>query len=412
MMPFSTEATPSPNDDVAIKAATYVSATARPSEGIYAMLRRYQLPTTPELLGAFSDLNADRLRRSNELLKGVRYHMPIRVVEYNGRNIRSTLNLPFDAALRIQRYNEALKRKGIKRTLYKQDGQLWVPFHELPPSEKTSSIDVELAETTSRTPAAREGAVEVRGRTYGMYPIFGEDYARVDYKSATLDGCVYYLVSGHGGPDPGAQSRYGRYTLSEDEYAYDVTLRLARSLIEHGAIVYVIVRDNDGIRDMEILPSDRDEHYQGNVSLPLNQKRRLQMRADRINEYYERHKSSARLQRALMIHVDADHHRYPTPMDVYFFHHASSNTGKQLGKILQDTFEAKYQEHQPGRDYRGPVKARNLFMLRETLPPAILVELGNIRNQRDRQRILKVNNRQALANWFTEGLIREACQYR
>jgi N-acetylmuramoyl-L-alanine amidase len=54
------------------------------------------------------------------------------------------------------------------------------------------------------------------------------------------------------------------------------------------------------------------------------------------------------------------------------------------------------------------VTTRNLYMLRETKPPAVLVELGNIRNLRDQMRLLKVNNRQALANWFTEGLIREA----
>ncbi|MFC2132819.1 N-acetylmuramoyl-L-alanine amidase, partial [Bacteroidota bacterium] len=74
------------------------------------------------------------------------------------------------------------------------------------------------------------------------YPIFGSKYSKVEIIDNQLKGTVYYLVAGHGGPDPGALGKYGNYTLPEDEYAYDVTLRLARSLISHGALVYLIVR--------------------------------------------------------------------------------------------------------------------------------------------------------------------------
>jgi N-acetylmuramoyl-L-alanine amidase len=44
-------------------------------------------------------------------------------------------------------------------------------------------------------------------------------------------------------------------------------------------------------------------------------------------------------------------------------------------------------------------------MLRNTDPPAVYVELANIRNSLDRKRILPESNRQALANWLTEGLM-------
>jgi N-acetylmuramoyl-L-alanine amidase len=33
------------------------------------------------------------------------------------------------------------------------------------------------------------------------------------------------------------------------------------------------------------------------------------------------------------------------------------------------------------------------------------IELGNIQNFKDQQRILTPNNRQAIANWLTDGLI-------
>ena len=70
----------------------------------------------------------------------------------------------------------------------------------------------------------------------------------------------------------------GNY-LCEDEYAYDVTLRLARNLLSHGAKVYVIVRDeNDGIRDQEYLGYDKDEVVWFKQKIPINQVRRLKQR--------------------------------------------------------------------------------------------------------------------------------------
>jgi len=43
-------------------------------------------------------------------------------------------------------------------------------------------------------------------------------------------------------------------------------------------------------------------------------------------------------------------------------------------------------------------------MLANTLPPAVYIELANIRNKEDHKRILQKENRQALANWMMEGL--------
>lgn len=55
-------------------------------------------------------------------------------------------------------------------------------------------------------------------------PLFGKKYAEVPIESTVLKGAVYYLISGHGGPDPGAVGKRNGQTLAEDEYAYDVTL--------------------------------------------------------------------------------------------------------------------------------------------------------------------------------------------
>ena len=44
-------------------------------------------------------------------------------------------------------------------------------------------------------------------------------------------------------------------------------------------------------------------------------------------------------------------------------------------------------------------------MLRETLTPSVYVELANIRNKFDQQRVILESNRQALADWLLEGIL-------
>ena len=120
-----------------------------------------------------------------------------------------------------------------------------------------------------------------------VFPVFGKKYENVPIIDHALEGAIFYLVSGHGGPDPGALGKYGGYTLSEDEYAYDVTLRLARNLISHSAKIYLIIQDkDDGIRDESILKMDKHEMTIANESLPFNQKARLKQRADEVNKLY------------------------------------------------------------------------------------------------------------------------------
>ncbi|MCK5105804.1 MAG: N-acetylmuramoyl-L-alanine amidase [Cyclobacteriaceae bacterium] len=238
-----------------------------------------------------------------------------------------------------------------------------------------------------------------------LYPIFGKKYEQVPSIDNNLEGTVFYLVSGHGGPDPGALGKYGNYTLSEDEYAYDVTLRLTRNLISHGATVYLIIQDkSDGIRDDAILRMDKNEKTISNQELPLNQKERLKQRADEINNLYYRNRGA--FQRLITIHIDS--RSKGQNIDVFFYHHHNSRRGKNLAKEIQKIFQAKYEKHQPGRNYRGTVSSRSsLYMVKNTLPPMVYIELGNIQNYRDQLRFVRSDNRQALANWIELGILND-----
>ncbi len=244
--------------------------------------------------------------------------------------------------------------------------------------------------------------VESSTNNTGAYPIFGSEYSDVKILDQKLNGAVFYLVSGHGGPDPGAVGKINGRTVSEDEYAYDITLRLARRLVEHGALVYMIIRDNnDGIRNGKYLPLDKDEKCYPNLTIPLDKNARLRQRARAVNNLYHKNRDKKH-HRCVMIHIDS--RSKGQNIDVFFYHHQHSKTGKRLAQRLQSTFKKKYAQHQPGRGYSGTVSHRNLYMVRKTDPPAVYIELGNINNSRDQKRFLPWDNREALAKWLYEGL--------
>ncbi|WP_425234626.1 N-acetylmuramoyl-L-alanine amidase family protein [Ulvibacterium sp.] len=241
---------------------------------------------------------------------------------------------------------------------------------------------------------------EIKGKEYS---IFGKKYALVLPKSERLKGTVYYLVSGHGGPDPGAMAVYRGKSIAEDEYAYDITLRLARELIAHGATVHIIIRDpDDGIRDDRILEIDRDEVNYPKETIPLNQVARLKQRVEAVNKLYLKNKG--KYQRLIVTHVDS--RSKGQNIDVFFYHHEKSKNGKKLAESIHTTFQAKYKKFQPNRTYSGTFGDRtSLYMVKKTHPAMAYIEIGNIRNKKDQRRILDPDNRQALAKWISEGIL-------
>ncbi|MFS4494347.1 N-acetylmuramoyl-L-alanine amidase family protein [Maribacter sp. 2308TA10-17] len=235
------------------------------------------------------------------------------------------------------------------------------------------------------------------------FSIFGEKHSTVLSKSERLKGAVYYLVSGHGGPDPGAMANYAGKSLAEDEYAYDITLRLAKELLSHGAEVYVIIRDpNDGIREERILEIDHDEVAYGDKVIPLNQVARLRQRVEIVNKLHSKNKG--KFQRLIVTHVDS--RSKGQNIDVFFYHHEKSKNGKKLAESIHKTFEKKYKKYQPNRTYTGTFQDRtSLYLVKKTHPAMTFIEIGNIRNKKDQKRILVPDNRQALAKWISEGVI-------
>jgi N-acetylmuramoyl-L-alanine amidase len=359
----------------------YVVETAQPGDGALALLGRYRLDRDPCNLEEFYRIN--KIKKNQGLQVDVQYKLPIRIFTFNQKSIMGTVGIQDEAtALRIDDYNHKMYIRGIKPGRYQSDRQLWVP-HGL----------LHCKPTVLKAPAQRE------------YAFLGKKHQKIVLKDNQLAGAVYYLIPGHGGPDPGAVGKVGKNILCEDEYAYDVTLRLAKTLLEHGAVVYLMVQDpNDGIRDVEYLSCDSDEKLMGGKKIPVNQKSRLQQRTDLVNALFEKHrKEGATYQRLLEIHVDsrAKHER----IDLFFYYAPGSIVGRAAAKAMYEVMSDRYRENRKNGQYEGAVIPRDLFTLTNSLPPSIFVELGNIQNRYDQKRLTVVANRQLIADWLAEGLM-------
>ena len=236
-------------------------------------------------------------------------------------------------------------------------------------------------------------------------PLFGKSLAKGKVEGGKLKWACIYVVSGHGGPDPGAIGKVGKTELHEDEYAYDVALRLARCLMQEGAEVHIIIQDaRDGIRDDQYLSNGKRETCMGKT-IPLNQVARLQQRCDAINNLYKKDKDEYTYCRAIFLHVDSRSVGEQT--DVFFYHREGWSKGQRLASQLRKTFQTKYDKHQPNRGFEGTVSTRGLYVLTHTHPVSVFVELGNIQNSHDQKRFVLSSNRQALAKWITEGFIND-----
>ena len=380
----------------------FFKTPAQAGEGVYSLLRRFDLDRHSCNFDQFYELN--KLGREDYLIVGREYFLPIMLYTFNGRTIRSSIGIDdWDKALRIQEYNEKMQAAKVRDDSFRKSRVLWVPYHVLNcPEEVLAAETVEV----------EGGEVDEKGKTTSggnrRFTIFGEKYAYTPLKSTKLKGKVFYVVSGHGGPDPGAMTKSSGYTLCEDEYAYDVALRLCRNLITHGATAYMITRDyDDGIRPGSYLACDYDEVLWGNIAMMLQLRPSLFQRSNAINALYENHKAMGvkdQDQKLIIVHVDS--RNQGKQIDLFFYHKPGDAESLRLATKLHDTMRAKYKKYRANGNYHGTVSARDLHMLRETLPTAVYIELGNIRNSFDQKRIILESNRQALANWLFEGIVK------
>ncbi len=422
---------------IPINNGKYHRVKAEYGDSIYSLLKRYHLDDYSCNFQQFYKLN--NLSSDSRLQNGSSYYIPVLIYNYNGKSIKTTLGLKgWEDAIRIKKYNEKILRENLRSSTIVKSGIIWVPHHEMACADEKISPRKEndiVQNPTSPGPKAEEllipdpkrlkkipdeskeiveermnkqqklNNVEPVASGYRRYPIFGKKHAFIPMIDNKLRGKVFYIVSGHGGPDSGAVGKHKGKQICEDEYAYDVSLRLTRYLLQHGALVYMITRDpDDGLRSGKYLKHDTDEYCWGKYKISRNQKTRLYQRSDAINTLYESHLSLGHKdQTVVTIHIDSRSKSQNT--DVFFYYFPGSEAGKKLAKNMHKTFANKYKKYRSSGKYHGTVTARDLHMTREPKPNSVFVELGNIQNAYDQQRFMLETNREALAKWMYEGLI-------
>ena len=397
----------------ALSASNHAVARVKKGENIEKLLKRHLL--TPHLCNIDAFRNINKLKNPNKISADNVYKLHLQIVEYNGKNIRTSAGInDLSIAKKIEKLNTDLLKMGIRDKNYKENGKLWVPYaeyncekeKEIVESDRSTINDLIVADKKPESNAIIPTATEMKrtGLKEIYVPLMGKGYNIVHVEDLTLSGQVYYIISGHGGPDPGAVCSDCPSKMCEDEYAYDVALRLARDLMQHGATVHMIVQDkNDGIRDEQYLICDNDEKLMGEDLIPLNQQRRLKDRIDEVNHLYKKYrKKGVKVQKAIEIHVDS--RSKGTRQDVFFYYNKNNPGSKKMAENTQDVFSSKYDQHQKDRGYKGFVEDRGIYMVRNLKPDLLFVELANIRNTSDQKRLIINTNRQALANWLFEGI--------
>lgn len=389
---------------------SYYKATLKPGDGVLSLLRRYDLERHACNIPEFYRING--LTPGQPLLLNKAYSLPVKIYNYNGKSIRSTLNVSdLNKAISVEDYNKWLRAQGLKPVYFIVDKKLWVPHHiyncSLPTSttpaiiQPVPSSESDPTEPVQEKPPVVAEHIENLGKP-NVYPLFGSENSNIIMMDNSLKDKVFYIKAGHGGPDPGAMADIDGNICCEDEYANDVALRLGRKIMQHGGTVHFIVFDpNDGIRDDKYLKCDKDEMHAGNRPIPLNQIKRLRTRVEIINNFYREYaKKGIKDQRFISIHIDS--RSTSLQLDVHFYHAHGSVKGRQMAVNTQEEFARNY-ARQGNRVYTGTVKARDLYVIKYSAPPALFVELGNIQNKNDQKRFTSASNRQLLAEWLFKG---------
>lgn len=326
------------------------TVVAQQGDGIYKLLRENGYEAK-DYYHKFLDLNRDKIQLEDQLILGETYFLPKMETDTTPERVVVIDTLPVQTG----RIDTAVVKPLVEKPVS--------------PSVPAAKIELRIADTI---------------------------------KGTALKGAVFYLIAGHGGPDPGATSFVDGIMIPEDEYAYDITLRLAKCIEEQSGKVYMIIDDpDDGIRDDRILKIDYDEYYYPDFGISRDKNQRLLERADAVNKLYYKNKT-AKYQRVVEIHLDS--RASNQSIDAFFYFCPGSEKGKQLAENMLNVFQKKYAKYQPNRGYYGSASVRNLLVMRSVIPPAAFMEVGNMQNERDRKRLLNASNRQALANWLCEAL--------
>jgi N-acetylmuramoyl-L-alanine amidase len=191
---------------------------------------------------------------------------------------------------------------------------------------------------------------------------FSNPQLNVVIKENVTQGKLIVLDAGHGGKDPGAISKITG--MREKDLTLDLALKLRKRLESLGYRVHMI-------RDYDTYVGNYDRAYIAN-----------DLGAD------------------VFLSIHGNSFTTATPRGIETLYPNDSRNSLAFARILQNALVSKTNSHS-----RGVVERNNLIVLRETLMPAALVEVGFLSNPDDAKKLLDAHYIQLIVEGMTEGIV-------
>lgn len=225
-------------------------------------------------------------------------------------------------------------------------------------------------------------------------------------KKGSLYGWAVVIDPGHGGIDPGASGTFSGKRVVEDEYVYDVALRVSRLVRSRQGLPFMTIRGNSSERNQppnQVLPDERTERFTLDGIIVRAGTTGLLKRlayGNSISRRYPRHH-----QAWLSIHFDV----IGRNRDIEGVRIIAPDIDLRIAKALEKSFgQAKRLRTD------NPVVAngdrdfglRRLFVLtsRNHIRERALIELGNFNNEAEVWRIRSPQIRDAYARAIVRAL--------
>ncbi|MEK7464742.1 MAG: N-acetylmuramoyl-L-alanine amidase [Patescibacteria group bacterium] len=235
-----------------------------------------------------------------------------------------------------------------------------------------------------------------------------QSVAHPQQKKGSLYGWVVVVDPGHGGADPGSSRILRGERVTENEYVYDVSLRVQRLIRERQGLALLTTKNGGGEQNAspsKIVVDRRDERFALDGTLVRAGKSGLSKRVEfgnQVSRRYPKHR-----QAWISIHFDV----VGSSSDVQGIRIISADSSSRFVAALESTFRrvGRLREKHPvvesGDDAHG---IRNLYVLRSVnrIKDRVLIELGNFLNDDDLWRIRNPEVRELYAKEIASALER------
>jgi len=102
-----------------------ITTTAHKGNGVIELLKRYKLTPNMQNIDYFQKINQGNFDKNGGLLLNEKYILPIFVVKFDGKTIRSTLNInDYPLAKQIEDYNISIQNSNLKKGTFQTTYEL------------------------------------------------------------------------------------------------------------------------------------------------------------------------------------------------------------------------------------------------------------------------------------------------